>query len=80
MFINTDAEPPEKSDVHVEVSFPFTSEEQTNLRLSAKALVVRVQPAVSGFELRGFAILNRSYKLINGKASVDEGDSGFEFN
>ena len=72
MFIYSDSQPPSKADLQVEVSFSAISEEPTNLQLSAKALVVRVDSAASQDALNGFAILNRSYKLHDGLTSIDE--------
>lgn len=74
MFIYSDSEPPVKADLQVEVSFRAITEEPKNLRLSAKALVVRVESAASPDALHGFAILNRSYKLHDGLSFIDEGD------
>lgn len=78
MFIYSDFEPPAKADLRVKVSFRTDTEAPANLWLSAQALVVRVGPAASRDAPRGFAILNRSYKLHNGRISIDEGDPGFE--
>ena len=74
MFIISDAEPPESSDVQVEVSFPADDKMPTNLRLSSKSLVVRVERPKSTNEVRGFAILHRSYRLHDGLTSIDEGN------
>ena len=72
MFIYSDSQPPSSADLHVEVSFRAVSEEPTNLQLSTKALVVRVDPAASQDALNGFAILNRSYNLHDGLTSIDK--------
>jgi hypothetical protein len=63
MFIYSDSKPPEKADLQVKVSFRGFTEVSTGVRLSAKSLVLRVEPAASQDALQGFAILNRSYKL-----------------
>jgi hypothetical protein len=78
MFIYSDSEPPVKTDLQVEVSFSGIAETPTNLRLSAESLVIRVDSAPSGDERRGFAILNRSYKLRGALAPNDEWNSDFE--
>ena len=65
MFIYSDSEPPEKADLQVEVYFRENTAALTNLQLNARSLLVRVESAASGNELRGFAILNRSYTLQN---------------
>jgi len=63
MFIYSDSELPEKADLQVEVYFRENTAALTNLQLNARSLLVRVESAPSGNELRGFAILNRSYTL-----------------
>ena len=66
MFICSDSEPPEKADVHLELSFRSVAGAFTDLRMSAEGLVIRVEsPARPGIP-RGFAILNRTCKLHNG--------------
>ena len=72
MFIYSDSQPPSKADLQVEVSFRAITEAPPNLRLSAKALVLRVDPAGSQDALNGFAILNRSYNLHDALTSIDE--------
>jgi hypothetical protein len=78
MFIFSDSEPPAKADVQVEVSFRPPTDAPTNLQLRARSLVVRVESAASHDDIRGFAILNRSYKLHNGLTSIDEEDVNIE--
>jgi len=80
MFIYSDSEPPAKADLQVEVSFRPPIEAVTNLQLSARSLVVRVESAASRANHRGFAILNRSYKLHNGLTAIDEEDLDIETN
>jgi PilZ domain len=77
MFIYSDSEPPSKADLQVEVALWAVTEAPANVRMSAKALVVRVESAASSDSLRGFAVLNRTCKLHDGLTSSDEGD--FEF-
>jgi hypothetical protein len=72
MFIYSDSQPPSNADLQVEVSFRAVTEQPTNLQLSTKALVVRVDPAASQDGLIGFAILNRSYNLHDGLTSIDK--------
>jgi len=71
MFIYSDSEPPAKADLQVEVSFRAPTEALTKLQLSARSLVVRVESAASREELRGFAILNRSYRMHNGSGVIE---------
>ena len=78
MFIYSDSEPPTKADLQVEVSFGDVAEAPKDLRLSFDSLVIRVDSAASCDALSGFALLNRSYKLHNRLAVIDEGDSGLE--
>jgi PilZ domain len=78
MFIYSDSEPPAKADLQVEVSFRPPTEALRKLQLSARSLVLRVESAASRNEVRGFAILNRSYKLHNGSSAIEEGDWGIE--
>lgn len=80
MFIISDSEPPEKSDVQVEVSFPRDEKAPSNLHLSSKALVVRVERPKSFAEVRGFAILNRSYRLHDGLTSIENEDWDLDAN
>jgi PilZ domain len=80
MFIYSDSEPPAKADLQVEVSFRPPTKELRKLQLSARSLVVRVELAASRDDLRGFAILNRSYKLHNGLSAIEEGALGIEIN
>jgi hypothetical protein len=78
MFIFSDSEPPVKGDLQVDVTFRGVTEAPTNLRLSAESLVIRVEATTRRSALRGFAILNRSYKLHDGSTSIDGGNAGFE--
>lgn len=66
MFICSDSLPPVKVDIHVELSFGSVAEAFTDLRMSAEALVIRLEWATRPEIPRGFAILNRSCKLHNG--------------
>ena len=60
MFIYSDVSPPVKADLHVEVSFQSVGATR-NLRLRENGLVLRVERE----KQEGFAILNRSYELLN---------------
>jgi hypothetical protein len=80
MFIYSDSEPPEKADLQVEVTFGAVTEAPTILQLSARSLVVRVESAVNRDDLRGFAILHRSYKLHKGSITIEDEDLSVEIN
>lgn len=73
MFIRSDSQPPEKADLEVEVSFSAFAEASTNLRMSVKACVLRVEPTSEARlgATRGFAIINRNYRL-HGGATVEK--------
>jgi hypothetical protein len=63
MFIYSEAKPPAKADVRVDVSFqdfPFTAKD---IQMSAKGVVIRVESTTGPGSMDGFAILNRSYDL-----------------
>jgi len=72
MFIYSDSQPPVTADLQVEVTFRALIEAQPNPRLSAKALVVRVESSASSNASDGFAILIRSYNLHNGLTFINE--------
>jgi hypothetical protein len=80
MFIYCDSEPPAKADIQVEVSFPTRPGALMNLHLRARSVLVRLESAASRDDLRGFAILNRSYKLHNGLTDINDADLGIEIN
>lgn len=65
MFIYSDAKPPAKADVEVDVDLHSVPGTATDLRLAAKALVVRVESPIRPKSHHGFAVLNRSYRLRN---------------
>lgn len=65
MFIYSDSAPPEKADIELDISFHSAANADTNLQMSAAALVIRVEGAAEGHS--GFAVLNRSYALHNGE-------------
>jgi hypothetical protein len=65
MFVYSDSAPPEKADIELEVSFHSAANANTNLRMSAAALVIRVEHTAIPKEHSGFAVLNRSYELHN---------------
>jgi hypothetical protein len=60
MFVYSDSVPPEKADIELDISFANAN---TNLHMSATALVIRVEGAASPEGHSGFAVLNRSYAL-----------------
>jgi hypothetical protein len=68
MFIRSETQPPEKTDIEVEVSFAALGEATSKLRINVKAHVIRLEAATSTSfgPKRGFALLNRSYKLHDG--------------
>jgi hypothetical protein len=74
MFIRSDIQPPEKTDVQVEVSFSSLGEATSKLRISVKASVIRLESSSSsGFgPKRGFALLNRSYRLHDGSRVAEK--------
>jgi PilZ domain len=78
MFIYSDSEPPAKADLRVEVSLRPVAETNTKLRLSAEALVIRVEPSSGTGANHGFAILNRSYKLLNGATPIEDWEKGLD--
>jgi hypothetical protein len=81
LFIISDSLPPPKVDLQVDVSFESISGVEPNLELSAKALVIRLEPATTPGASGGFAVLNRSYSLANQASILDtEGDSRNEPN
>jgi hypothetical protein len=71
MFIYSEAQPPEKADIQVEVSLGSIPDALTNLQIAVEALVIRVDPALDPGILHGFAVLNRSCKLHNGSPHED---------
>ena len=66
MFIYSDIHPPAKADLLVDVSFREVTSIPTTLQMRAKGLVIRVEPAIEPGSQQGFAILNRSYELLDG--------------
>lgn len=66
MFIYSEAHPPAKADLLVDVSFRDVSSIPTKLQMRAKGLVIRVEPATDPGSQQGFAILNRSFELREG--------------
>jgi hypothetical protein len=70
MFIYSNAHPPSKADLLVDVSFRDVSSVPTNLQMRAKGLVIRVEPATDPGSQQGFAILNRSFELLEGGNTV----------
>jgi hypothetical protein len=71
IFIYSEIHPPAKADLLVDVSFRDFTSMPTNLQMRAKGLVIRVEPATEPGSQQGFAILNRSYELLNGVNAVD---------
>jgi len=71
MFIYSDCGPSTKADVEVEVFLSPVGGAVSTVRISAKALVIRVEPTMRLGESTGFAILNKSYKLCSGAPIED---------
>jgi hypothetical protein len=81
MFIFSDSLPPAKVDLQVDVFFGNISGAEPNLELSAKALVIRSEPATNSGASGGFAVLNRSYSLASQALMLEpEVDSRYEPN
>ena len=71
IFIYSPSGPPTKADLEVEVFLSPVAGAVTKLRISAKGLVIRVEPATKFGEDGGFAVLNKSLILLNGAPSED---------
>ncbi len=63
MFIYSDAKPPVKGDLRLDVSFQDIVFMPRDLQMRARGLVIRVEPASGPGSFEGFAVLNRSYDL-----------------
>jgi hypothetical protein len=74
MFIRSETQPPEKTEVQVEVSFSSLGEANSKLRISVKASVIRLESssATTFGPKRGFALLNRSYRLHDGSRVAEK--------
>ena len=70
MFIYTNPKPPAKADVRVDVSFQDFPSTAKDLQMSARGVVIRVEPTTGPGSMEGFAILNRSYDLQEGAGAV----------
>jgi c-di-GMP-binding flagellar brake protein YcgR len=71
MFIYSASQLPTKADVQVEVSLHSIAQAVTNFKMTAEALVIRVEASTSPGMHHGFAVLNRSCKLHNGSPIED---------
>ena len=73
MFICTDSHPPLKTDVCIEVLLSPDQEirQDSQLRIRASALVVRVDPIAPGTK-GGFAVLHKSYALLRGEVDLKD--------
>jgi len=78
MFIYSASEPPVKADLQVEVSLSSVTEANTNFRLSAKALVIRVELSSGTGANHGFAILNKSHLLLRGATPIEDWETGLD--
>jgi hypothetical protein len=81
MFIFSDSLPPAMIDLQLDVFFGSISGAEENLELSAKAVVIRLEPSTTPGASGGFAVLNRSHSLANQVSTLDaEGDARKEPN
>ena len=71
MFIYSDEEPPVRMNLDLEVAFAPFGETRSRLQLSAKAVVLRVEPSREAGASHGFAVVNKSYKLRAGSMCVE---------
>jgi hypothetical protein len=55
--------PPGKADVEITIIFPMFGESGKHLKLEADAVVIRVELSAEPRPTRGFAVLNRTYRL-----------------
>ena len=69
MFIYSEAKPPAKSDLRVDISFHDDTTAK-DVQMKARGLVIRVEPSTGPGSFEGFAILNRSYDLDEGVSST----------
>jgi hypothetical protein len=65
MFIYSESQPAEKSDVEVEIALQSVVSEVTKLWMRAEGVVIRVERTTSPGIPHGFAVLNRSLRLHN---------------
>ena len=70
MFIRSNAMPPAKADMEVDVAFRDIASIPTILRMRARSLVIRVELASGPLSLPGFAILNRTCELHSDSNAV----------
>jgi hypothetical protein len=70
IFVYSEINPPAKADVLVDVSFRDVTSIPSTLQMRAKGLVIRVEPAIEPGSQKGFAMLNRSYELLNGVNAI----------
>jgi hypothetical protein len=73
MFIFSDSLPPEKADLQVEF-FGCIAGADSNLEVTARTLVLRVESAIKPGSPGGFAVFNRSYSLAEASIPDPEGD------
>ena len=69
IFVYSDAKPPAKADLHIDISFQDVALMAKAPKMSVRGLVIRVEAATKPASVDGFAILNRSYELSD-EASV----------
>jgi hypothetical protein len=71
MFIYSDDIPPIRTNVHLELAFSPLGKESSQLQMTAKAIVLRVEPPAELDGPQGFAVVNQSYKLHAGPTFVE---------
>ena len=63
IFVYSDQAPPVTSDVSLKVSFRPDGGQESDVFLSARAVVTRLEELGNSAQAKGFAVFNRSYKL-----------------
>lgn len=63
IFVYTDSLPPQDTKIQTEFSFPTSSPVEIGVQVTARARVVRLEPATPGKTDGGFALVNESFAL-----------------
>lgn len=71
MFIYSDDELPVSANLDLDLALGPLGEKNTVLRMSAKATVLRVEHPTEPGAPKGFAVINRSYKLQAGTNLIE---------
>jgi hypothetical protein len=74
MFIYSDDQPPVRTALDLEVAFFPFGEKGSRLQMTAKGVVLRIEPPTEPGAAQGFAVVNRSYKLHAGSTFVEGRD------